>query len=157
MRRPLWTLAGAIILFAIATVFSLSAQDGSSIPPPANSESSTVTPPVDDLDSQISQETSQLPGVIMPPAVILYGQSSLTDHLTQSQADKVVSILDDFVMAHSGLAFSTGIISIDTQEISDNALHYLLSLSSPQASYRISVIVSGTYSNNPIVHFERAT
>ena len=102
--------------------------------------------------TDIVQQTSDLsPGIPTQPGVTIDDIDGLYSYYTTDQAANAQSAINDFLMAHSGLANVHAGVKDNTYTQTGNQVTFTIVVDRPQVSYQISVTADNAYQTEPDV------
>lgn len=102
--------------------------------------------------TDIVQQTSDLsPGVPTQPGVTIDDIDGLYSYYTTDQAANAQSVINDFLMAHSGLANVHAGVKDNTFTQTGNQVTFTIVVDRPQVSYQVSVTADNAYQTMPSV------
>lgn len=150
-------IAAGMILVIVVSLVVKPAGKKPAIQPTLNSISYTDAITGQNATDIVNENASaQQPNTIYTSQVTIDSIDTIYDFLTSDQALSVQATLNNFLMAHSGLmSVTAGIKNAQVSQTGTNQIQFVLVSLNPQASYQVTVQVTGQYQSVPDVTIKR--
>ncbi len=150
-------LVGGIILAAVVLLLvgvSLRGRGNTTTPPPSEIRfTDAVTGQT--LNDIVGEDSSLAGDTGERPSVTIGGIDALYNNLTDDQASNTQTIINNFLMARSGLASVRAGIQNDVVTIKGNTVNFTLVVQRPQATYNVTVSTTSALQSIPNVAIEQ--